>query len=138
MLTQFVIHNWYLFAALAVIIFLIAAGPISLRMHGVKNANAAQTVQLINRENGVVVDVREPQEFQSGHIPNAINLPLSSLKTRTQDLERHKSKPIVMACRSGQRSVKGAIILRQQGFPVVYTLAGGLQAWERDSLPVEK
>ena len=72
---QFVIHNWYLFAALAGILFLIATGPISLRLHGVKNANAAQTVQLLNREDGVVVDVREPNEFKGGHIPSAINLP---------------------------------------------------------------
>lgn len=135
---QFVIHNWYLFAALAVILFLIVAGPISMHLHGVKNANVAQAVQLINREDGVVVDVREPNEFQNGRIPNAINLPLSSLKSRTNDLVRYKDKPLVVACRSGQRSVKGAVILRQQGFPVVYTLAGGLQAWERDNLPVEK
>src|SRR5690348_13679873 len=134
---QFIIHNWYLFAALAVILFLIVAGPISLRLHGVKNANVAQTIQLINRQDGVVVDVREPNEFKNGRIPNAINLPLSSLKSRAGDLVRHKDKPLVVACHSGQRSVKGAVILRQHGFPAVYTLAGGLLAWERDNLPVE-
>lgn len=137
-MTQFVINNWYLFVALGVILFLLAAGPISQRMYGIKNANAAQTVQLLNRENGVVVDVCEPKEFTAGHVPSAINLPLSSLKDRLRDLDKHKNKPVIVSCRSGNRSLKGAVILRKHGFTTVYNLAGGLQAWERDNLPVEK
>ena len=137
-MTQFVINNWYLFVALGVILFLLAVGPISQRMYGIRNANAAQTVQLLNRENGVVVDVCEPKEFSAGHVPNAINLPLSSLKDRLRDLEKHKNKPIIVSCRSGNRSLKGAVILRKHGFATVYNLAGGLQAWERDNLPLEK
>jgi rhodanese-related sulfurtransferase len=135
---QFVINNWYLFVALAVILFLLAAGPISQRMHGIRNANAAQTIQLLNRENGVVVDVCEPKEFSAGHVPNAINLPLSSLKDRLRDLEKHKNKPVIVSCRSGNRSLKAAVILRKHGFATVYNLAGGLLAWERDNLPLEK
>lgn len=137
-MTQFVIENWYLFVALGVILFLLASGPISQRMHGIKTANAAQAVQLLNRENGVVIDVSEPKEFNAGHIPNAVNLPMSSLKDRLKDLEKHKDKPIIVNCRSGNRSLKGAVMLRKHGFATVYNLAGGLQGWERDNLPVEK
>ena len=137
-MTQFVIENWYLFVALGVILFLLASGPISQRMHGIKTANAAQAIQLLNRENGVVVDVSEPKEFSAGHIPNAVNLPMSSLKDRLKDLEKHKDKPIIVNCRSGNRSLKGAVMLRKHGFATVYNLAGGLQGWERDNLPVEK
>jgi rhodanese-related sulfurtransferase len=137
-MTQFVVENWYLFVTLGVILFLLVAGPISQHMYGIKNANAAQTVQLLNRENGVVVDVCEPKEFSSGHIPNAVNLPLSSLKDRLRDLEKYKDKPIIVSCRSGNRSLKGAVMLRKHGFVTVYNLAGGLQGWERDNLPVEK
>ncbi|MHB1140534.1 MAG: rhodanese-like domain-containing protein [Sulfuricaulis sp.] len=135
---QFVINNWYLFVALAVILFLLAAGPISQQMHGIRNANSAQAIQLLNRENGVVVDVCEPKEFSAGHVPNAINLPLSSLKDQLRNLEKHKNKPIIVSCRSGNRSLKAAVILRKHGFATVYNLAGGLQAWERDNLPLEK
>ncbi|MCR4300840.1 MAG: rhodanese-like domain-containing protein [Sulfuricaulis sp.] len=137
-MTQFAVENWYLFVTLGVILFLLAAGPISQHMYGIKNANAAQTVQLLNRENGVVVDVCEPKEFSIGHIPNALNLPLSSLKNRLPDLVKYKDKPIIVSCRSGNRSLKGAVILRKHGFATVYNLAGGLQGWERDNLPVEK
>lgn len=135
---QFIINNWYLFAALVAILFLLAAGPVSQRMYGIRNANAAQTVQLLNRENGVVIDVREPNEFNAGHVPNAINVPLASLKDRWRELEKYKSRPIVVSCRSGNRSLKGAVMLRKHGFTTVYNLSGGLQAWERDNLPVQK
>ena len=135
---QFIIHNWYLFAALAVIVFLLLVGPATQRLYGVKNTNAAQTVQLLNREDGVIVDVCEPAEFKAGHIPNAINLPLSSLTDRLRELEKHKNKPMIVTCRAGNRSVKAAVILRKHGFPTVYSLAGGLNAWTKENLPVEK
>lgn len=137
-MTQFIINNWYLFVALGVICFLLAAGPISQQMYGIKNTNSAQAVILLNRENAVVVDVCEPKEFSAGHVPNAINLPLSSLKDRLHDLDKYKNKPVIVSCRSGNRSMKGAVLLRKHGFPTVYNLAGGLLGWERDNLPVEK
>ncbi|MHB8743361.1 MAG: rhodanese-like domain-containing protein [Sulfuricaulis sp.] len=137
-IVPFIIHNWYLFAALGVILFLLAAGPVTQYLHGVKNANAARTVQLLNREDGVVVDVCEPKEFMSGHITNAINLPLASLKERLRELDKYKNKPVIVTCRAGNRSLKGAVILRQHGFATVYSLSGGLLAWEKENLPLEK
>ncbi|MHB8535242.1 MAG: rhodanese-like domain-containing protein [Sulfuricaulis sp.] len=135
---EFFIHNWYLFVALIVIVFLLVVGPVTQRLHGVKIANAAQAVQLINREGGVVVDVCEPNEFKNGHIPNAINAPLPKLNEHLRQFEKHKDKPVIVTCRTGNRSVKGAVLLRKHGFPTVYTLTGGLQAWEKDNLPVER
>ncbi len=135
---QFVIHNWYLFAALFVIIFLLVIGPLTQRFYKIKDANAAQAVQLLNREGGVVVDVCEPNEFKNGHIPNAINLPLPKLNEHLREIDKYKDKPVIVTCRTGNRSVKGAVLLRKHGFPVVYNLAGGLLAWEKDNLPVER
>jgi rhodanese-related sulfurtransferase len=135
---QFIIHNWYLFVALAVIVFLLVVGPVTQQLHGIKNTNVAQTVQLLNREDGVIVDVCEPTEFKAGHIPNAINLPLSALKDRLREIDKYKNKPVIVTCRAGNRSVKGAVMLRKHGFPTVYNLAGGLLAWEKDNLPLEK
>ena len=95
-------------------------------------------MQLINHESAIIVDVCEPQEYKSGHIPNAINIPLGHLAGRVKELEKHKAKPILLSCRVGNRSGRGAAILRKHGFEKVYTLAGGFNAWERDNLPVEK
>ena len=73
-----------------------------------------------------------------GKAATATNLRLSSLKDRLRDLDKHKNKPVIVSCRSGNRSQKGAVLLRKHGFPTVYNLTGGLQAWERDNLPLEK
>jgi rhodanese-related sulfurtransferase len=138
MIIQFILHNWYLFAGLAVVMFLLVAGPISQAAYGIKLANPTQAVLLMNHNAAVVVDVCEASEFNAGHIPNAVNLPLSQLKGRERDLDKHKDKPIIVTCRSGNRSMKAAVLLRKHGLPTVYNLAGGLLAWEKDNLPVEK
>ena len=135
---QFVIHNWYLFVALMVILAMLAWPTLSQMLYGVKNVHVPQAVQLINRESAVILDVCEPSEYKAGHIPNAVNVPLSAMAQQLKQLEKHKAKPVVVACRSGNRSVRAGILLRKQGFQRVYSLAGGLQAWQRDNLPLEK
>ncbi len=134
---EFIIKNWYLFAALVVVLLLLFYGPIMQKLHGIGSVFPAQAVQLINHQSAIVIDVGEPKEFKAGHIPNSINIPLGSLSGRTAELKKYKGKPVVMNCPRGNRSVKGALILRKQGFDSIYTLAGGLTAWQRDNMPVE-
>lgn len=135
---QFIINNWYLFLALAAVLGMLFAGPIRQRLYGVKTVTPADAIQIINRQSGVVVDVCEPQEFKTGHIPNAVNAPLSGLPTYLKQLEKHKDRPLIVSCRTGNRSLNAAMALRKHGFPNVYLLAGGLAAWQRDNLPLEK
>lgn len=136
--TDFVVQNWYLFVALGVILALLVMGPVTQLIHGIKNVGAMQAVHLVNHEGGVFVDVCQPEEFKAGHIPNAVNLPLMALQEGLKPLEKYRDKPIVVSCRSGNRSIKGAIVLRKNGFQRVYSLSGGLTGWQRDNLPLEK
>lgn len=135
---QFIINNWYLFLALAVVLGLLVAAPVRQRIYGIKNVSPADAIRIINRESGMVVDVREPQEFKTGRIPNAINTPLSGLPTYLKQLEKYKSRPLIISCATGNRSLGAAVTLRKHGFGAVHVLAGGLSAWQRDNLPVEK
>lgn len=135
---DFAIKYWYLFLALVVVLALLVMGPAFQLLHGVKTVNVWDAVQLINHESAVVIDVSEQPEFKTGHIPNAMNIPLASLTGRVKELEKHKNKPIVLTCRSGNRSGRGAVTLRKHGFEKVYALSGGITAWQRDNLPVEK
>lgn len=111
---------------------------VAKRLHGAKEVGIVEAVQLINRQDAAIVDVREPGEFKTGHIPNARNLPLGQLGERTKELDKLKGRPILLACASGNRSVSAAGSLRKAGFEQVYSLAGGLGAWQQAGMPVEK
>ena len=103
---EFIAQNWYLFAALVVISLLIGFDSIRRGGGGANQVSALQLPQLISQENAVVVDVCEAEEFNRGHILNAINIPLKQLQDQLGQLEkfRTKDKPIVLSCRSGQRA----------------------------------
>lgn len=99
---------------------------------------ALETVQLINRRDAVVLDVRDKAEYAAGHIPNARNIPFSELNNRLRELEKLKTRPIVVNCQSGTRSAKVCGALKKIGFNEVFALRGGLSGWVEASLPVEK
>jgi len=75
--------------------------------------------------NASIIDVRTPGEYEDGHFPGAVNIPLNELPQRIEELEEMK-KPIVAYCRSGARSSMAVSILKQNGLNEVYN-AGGLQ-----------
>jgi rhodanese-related sulfurtransferase len=108
------------------------------RFRGVNEVNAAAALQLINHKNAIVLDVREPNEYAAGHVLNSKLIPLGKLKERMNELEKHKEQPIVVVCRSGNRSGTACYLLGKQGFAQAYNLAGGVQAWQKSNLPFEK
>lgn len=138
MFLEFLNDSWYLFVALVMVMVMLGMTYLTQLIYKIKTVNAAQAIGLINHDDAVVVDVCEPAEFQTGHLPNAINMPLTKLANNLGALNKHKNKPIIIACRSGNRSVKGAITLKKGGFDNVYSLAGGLVAWQKENLPVER
>lgn len=108
------------------------------RFKGIKEVNSSGAMQLINHKNAVVLDVREPSEYESGHVLNAKLVPLGKLKDRIGELEKYKDRSMVVVCRSGNRSGTACFILGKHGFSQAYNLAGGMQAWKQANLPVEK
>ena len=137
---DFIANNWHLFAALIVISLLIGIDTMRRGGAGANQVSAVQLPQLINQENAVVVDVCPAEEFRKGHIPAAINIPVDQIKEQLGQLEkfRKKDRPIVLSCRSGQRASRAATVLRKNEFERVYTLSGGLAAWEKENLPLER
>ena len=108
------------------------------RLRGIKEVDAPAALQLINHKNALVLDVREPNEFESGHVLNSRLIPLGKLKQRMGELEKHKDQPIVVVCRSGNRSGTASYLLGKQDFTQIYNLAGGVLAWQKAKLPLEK
>jgi rhodanese-related sulfurtransferase len=103
-----------------------------------KEVGAIQAVQLINRRDAVVIDVRDATEYASGHIAGARHIPQSQLDSRLKELEKHKAKPIIIACATGSRSRAASALLEKQGYAEVYNLQGGLAAWRQAGMPLEK
>jgi rhodanese-related sulfurtransferase len=135
---QFVAHNWYLFLALFVVLFLLVWPMLRQVIYGIHTISNAEAVRLLNHEQAVVVDVRENDEFNGGHIPKAVHVPLSGLRSGLTQLEKYKSRPVIVCCRTSQRSAHAAVMLRQQQFANVRVLGGGMNGWQSDNLPVEK
>ena len=112
--------------------------PYLRRATGGPSVSPTQATQLINREDALVVDVREPGEYGAGHIIGARNVPLSRLDAGGAEVAKKKDRPVIVYCDTGNRSAKAAATLRGQGFAKVVNLAGGLGAWQQAGLPVEK
>ncbi len=103
---------------------------------GVPNLNAAEAVTLINRSNALLLDVREDAEFASGHIAEAMHIPLADLPARIGELKKYQHKTILVNCQRGMRSAKACDILRKAEFTQLNNLHGGLNAWIEAKLPI--
>ena len=130
--------NMALFAAVIVSGGMLAWPLIARLMRPGQEVGPAEAVQLINRRDAVVLDVRDVAEFKSGHITNARHVPEAELESRSKELEKVKSKPIIVSCARGNRSAGVAGRLRKLGFNEVFSLRGGLTAWQQANMPLEK
>ncbi|MBR1392100.1 MAG: rhodanese-like domain-containing protein [Lachnospiraceae bacterium] len=90
---------------------------------GIRTVNAFQFRRMLEQEDVYVVDVREPQEYQSGHIPQAHNYPYDSMERWIRQLP--KRKKILLVCEYGNQSMMAARRLQQEGIEA-YSLIGGL------------
>jgi rhodanese-related sulfurtransferase len=109
---------------------------IGRRFGGSKAVGPAEATRLSNREDAVFLDIRDDGEYQGGHIPQAIHIPLKQLPDRVAELHRFKTGPVIAYCRSGTRTSVVSGILRKHGFENVYNLSGGITAWQNANLPI--
>ena len=97
-----------------------------------------EAVQLINRRDAVVLDVREVADYKAGHITNARHMPENQIESRMKELEKVKTRPIIVSCARGNTSMKVANRLRKLGYAEVFSLRGGIAAWQQANMPLEK
>jgi len=133
----FLQQNWMLVAVAVGSGIMLAWSFIGGKLSGIEEADTLKATRLYN-DDALVLDVREDKEFAAGHIPKARHIPLGQLSGRLQELEKFKAKPILVTCRSGQRSARACRLLKKSGFETVYNQAGGIVAGQRANLPVAK
>ena len=107
-----------------------------LKGGGGNNLTAAEATLKINRENALVIDVREANEWSTGHIPDARHIALGQLEKRLHEIEKFKDRPIIACCASGVRSANACRQLRKAGFSQVFNLNGGVSSWGDANLPL--
>lgn len=134
-LPEFLANHWELataFVVLAVLLF------VTESRRGGRNLSPSLLGGVVNRDNGVLVDVRGDSDFRAGHVAGSISVPQQQLATRLTELEKYKGRPLVLICAQGHASGEAATQLLKAGHAPVYRLAGGIAAWRNENLPLVK
>lgn len=123
--------------------FLVLAGLVlgysaTVEDPGYRNIDAIQAAELIKQVPVLILDVRTPEEYREGHIHGSVLIPVQELEKRVGEISDHLQKPVLVYCRSGNRSVTASKILIANGFHDLYHMKGGIKSWIKHQLPVEK
>lgn len=94
-----------------------------------KTIPVSETNEMLGKIGVIFLDVREPGEFQSGHLPGAINIPLGSVESQFEKQFPDKTTTVLVYCRSGRRSVTASKMLIKMGYKNVLNMDGGYKAW---------
>jgi len=138
MTIAFLTKNWILVLTFVVSGAMLLWPLVWRRFSSVRDINTLAATQLINAGNPLLLDLREPKEFDGRTLPNAIHVPLSQLGSRASELAKYVSRPVIAFCERGQRSRGATSVLEKQGFKEIYNLSGGFKAWRDAGLPVTK
>lgn len=132
---EFIANHYLLVAAFFIILGALLVTESRKSGQGVSPQAA---VQLMNKSNAIVLDVRSVNEFKEGHIVDAINIPFAELSKRLGELDTYRKLPIIVTCAIGQHSGMAGRQLTDAGFEQVIRLSGGISSWRAASLPVIK
>jgi adenylyltransferase/sulfurtransferase len=108
----------------------LVAGAVERKVVVVRQISARELAREMANDRPVyLVDVRQPWEHELAALPNSVLIPLNELPGRTDEIQPPVKALLVVYCHHGMRSLSGAVILEQLGFPDVVSLAGGIDAW---------
>lgn len=137
-LTEFAGNHPYLVIAFVVLLALTFFNEMKIATQRFASLTPSAAVQIMNNEDVVLLDVREPSETVGGKIAKAIQIPVGAVAKRISELEKHKNKTMLVYCKTGARSGLACKELSKQGFDKVYSLKGGITAWQEAHLPISK
>ncbi|MCX7117959.1 MAG: rhodanese-like domain-containing protein [Legionellales bacterium] len=135
-LGQFITNHLGLCASFIAILLLIYVNELYAQKKRGKELSTADAIRMINHEQAVVIDLRDPEAFRAGHIIHAIRSSKDDFDQ--QRMNKYKNKPLILVCARGLQSSGLAATLRTQGFQQPMVLAGGITAWQTAGLPLEK
>ncbi|MGB0966386.1 MAG: rhodanese-like domain-containing protein [Litorivicinus sp.] len=132
---EFVSNNYFLVGAW----FIVLVGFIlNEKRRGGKAVSPTQAVIKMNRENALVIDVREPKDYKAGHINGALNWPLTKLDSFMSEVPKYSDRPLLVVCKMGSSAGAAVKKLAAAGHLDVYRVSGGMMDWTANNLPVKK
>ncbi|MCV9879053.1 rhodanese-like domain-containing protein [Brenneria izbisi] len=134
---SFISRNPILSVAWVALLIAVIVLTVKSKLSKVKDVVRGEAIQLINKEDAVVVDIRNRDDYRRGHIANAFNLLPNDIKNGSVgELEKHKSQPVIVVCANGLSSRDAANNLLKAGFERVVVLKDGLAGWSGENLPL--
>lgn len=133
---DFLVQEWALWAAFFAILALLIALEVKEYLFGPGRLSPQQVTHMINRENAVIVDIREMGSFQKGHIIGAMNITFSQLNDKIKELNKYKDRPLIIVCDNDRNAAQAAKTLKKEGFENIFSMQGGINAWQSASLPL--
>tara|TARA_R110000868_G_scaffold341425_1_gene602262 strand:- start:1392 stop:1817 length:426 start_codon:yes stop_codon:yes gene_type:complete len=134
---QFILNNLALSVAWICAILSVCGFELYLKIYGPKKLTTSELSSLVNKKNGLVIDIREQSAFSTGHIPNAENILPSKLDTVVKQ-PNYRNKKLIIVCNSGQTAYSKALKLQKLGIKNITVLKGGMISWNSDNMPVVK
>lgn len=136
---EFIGNHYLLSGAWVAIAVMLIYGMISSSFSPVKELSTHDATMLINKQDAVVLDIRQQNEFKKGHILGARQIKQEQVNQADfSTLEKHKDKPIIVVCAMGMTAKRTAMQMLKAGFSQVSVLKGGMGAWQGANLPVSK
>jgi rhodanese-related sulfurtransferase len=105
---------------------------------GIPQVSPQELTRMMNQDNAIVLDVRSEEDFNTGHILNAKNIPEKEIDSKDKEIDKFKDKPVIAYCSMGTVSPKVARLLKTKQIENIYILKGGLQSWTSANLPVTR
>jgi rhodanese-related sulfurtransferase len=135
---EFILNHYILALALVVVTYLLIQELFDTALKKFGFVSPLLAVTKMNNGNTVVIDVRELDEFNKGHIEGAVNLPLSKIKEQISSFDAYKNNQVLIVCQDGTRSATTGKITTKAGHKDVFVITGGMQSWQEDyKLPIK-
>jgi rhodanese-related sulfurtransferase len=134
---QFVVNHsslWLLFIAILGMIVYLETHGLGL---GVKLITTGQLTEFLNRQRGVVIDLRDDAAYRAGHINGALHIPLEDWDAKQKNLSKYRAQPVILVCAEGSQAKRIGTKLKADNFTQVFALSGGIKHWLQEELPLE-
>ena len=136
-LFEYLAHHPYLSGGALLIAILVIVNELRERVQAFAAVSAMQAVQMMN-QGALVLDVRGKEFYEAGHIGEARNVAAADFDAQAESLKKWRDRNVIIYCDSGSSGAGAARSLSKLGFAKVFNLAGGLDAWRKENLPIVK